>query len=115
MLHIAIVQREYESVKWLLDRGASVDNRAVGVFFKSANIPKFNNDVGFLDVLQMKVGLVHDTGPTDTNEFHSGCQYGEYPLSFAVAVGHQLICNLLLAYYKRRLGKVSVAASVPGL
>lgn len=105
VLHIAIVQRVYDSVKWLLDRGASVDNRAVGVFFKPANIPKFKKDHGFWERFRILLGMHHASGPTDNNEFYSGCQYGEYPLSFAVAVGHKMICNLLLETYRKRLGK----------
>ena len=103
-LHIAIVQRDFDSVKWLIKRGASMDSRAVGVFFRGRNIPKFRTDKNYTEKIRQLLGLQHEKGATEDNEFHSGNEYGEYPFSFAVAVGHRTICNLLLEYYKARLG-----------
>ena len=34
LLHIAIVQRQYDVVEWLLEYGARIDSRAGGIFFQ---------------------------------------------------------------------------------
>jgi hypothetical protein len=44
LLHIAIVQHDHQMVKWLLDGGASLDVRALGVFFQRPRIDRFTSD-----------------------------------------------------------------------
>jgi hypothetical protein len=44
LLHIAIVQHDHQMVKWLLDGGASLDARALGVFFQRPRIDRFTSD-----------------------------------------------------------------------
>ena len=44
LLHIAIVQHDHQMVKWLLDGGASLDVRALGVFFQRPRIERFTSD-----------------------------------------------------------------------
>jgi len=38
ILHIAIVQNNDESCKWLLDRGSNLDDRALGLFFQDHQV-----------------------------------------------------------------------------
>jgi hypothetical protein len=47
LLHIAIVQHDHQMVKWLLDGGASLDVRALGVFFQRKRIDRFTSDQTF--------------------------------------------------------------------
>ena len=42
----------------------------------------------------------------DDNEWYSGCNYGEFALSFAAAVGEEQICHLLLGCHSRRIERM---------
>jgi len=102
-LHIMIVQHKHDIVKWLLDRGASVDDRALGIFFQEEYLRSFDKDTTLWSVRQRKYQL-------QTNEFYSECDFGEYPLSFAAAVGDEKLCHLLLDSYSRRLDRMILLA-----
>ena len=102
-MHIMIVQHKHDIVKWLLDRGASVDDRALGIFFQEEYLRSFDKDTTLWSVRQRKYQL-------QTNEFYSECNFGEYPLSFAAAVGDEKLCHLLLDSYSRRLDRMILLA-----
>jgi ankyrin repeat protein len=89
LLHIAIVQHQLDSIEWLLNHGAHVDSRALGIFFQDSIIPRFVDDLG----------LLQRHGPKQyrmqTNSQGGTCEYGEFPLSFAASVGDEHICHLI--------------------
>lgn len=89
ILHIAIVQHRMSSIEWLLRNGAHVDDRALGLFFQDALIPKFQNDISFVQ----RHGF--EPWKFQANELGGACNYGQYPLSFAAAVGDEHVCHLL--------------------
>jgi ankyrin repeat protein len=108
ILHIAIVQEEVEVVRYLLENGIDISSRAIGAFFQPRFISSRYTDLSFTQSLMVRLAGIN----LDREEFeamkqienvHSGCYYGEYPLSFAVSVGNIEICNLLYdACWERR-------------
>lgn len=85
LLHIAIVQHQEATVQWLLDNGAFLHVRAQGLFFQPRLIEKYDVEKTrweFRDQCQNQLG--------------GSCYYGEYPLSFAAAVGDEHICHMLV-------------------
>ena len=91
ILHIAIVQHRMSSIEWLLRKGSHIDDRALGLFFQDALIPKFQDDISLIQQ--------HGFEPwkLQANELGGACNYGQFPLSFAAAVGDEHICHLLWA------------------
>ena len=63
LLHIAIVQHDIDMVKYLLEAGADLDSRALGVFFQKSQIYRFTNEQSTLR------GLFSDQKQKDTNAF----------------------------------------------
>jgi ankyrin repeat protein len=100
ILHIAIVQEEVEVVRYLLENGIEISSRATGAFFQPRFISSRYTDLSFTQSLVARLaGINGDRGEFATmkqiENVHSGCYYGEYPLSFAASVGNVEICNLL--------------------
>ena len=109
LLHIAIVQHNLESIEWLLNHGAHLDDRALGIFFQPEHVKKIYHPMSIRSVKNV-LSTLHqhemmlfggDTG--EANQFFSGCNYGEYPLSFASAVGDDHVCHLLIQTYTARI------------
>uniref|UniRef100_A0A915JE52 Ion transport domain-containing protein n=1 Tax=Romanomermis culicivorax TaxID=13658 RepID=A0A915JE52_ROMCU len=78
LLHLAIVQNDYDLVTFLLEKGADVQQRAIGAFFypedqKGANPKKETNYQGF-------------------------AYYGEYPLAFAACFQNKDVYDKLIEY-----------------
>jgi len=112
LLHIAIVQHNLESIQWLLHGGAHLDDRALGIFFQFPNVPRLRHatsmtSIGhFLATLheqQMMMLLSGSQDALEPNNFFSECNYGEFPLSFASAVGDEHVCHLLIEQYNARI------------
>jgi hypothetical protein len=104
VLHIAIVQKRLDSIKWLLDHGSELTCRAVGLFFQGMKIPKFTDDMTWrmetLAGMMAKLGSVHSVFNFEENMLGGSCSFGEFPLSFAAAVGDACACHLLRARAK---------------
>ena len=94
ILHIAIVQHRLDSIEWLLQNGARVDSRALGVFFQDTKVPKFKADENVWNKVAALIGRGFDAWRNEPNE-QAGVCYGEFPLSFAAAVGDEHVCYLL--------------------
>jgi len=114
VLHIAIVNRDTEMAKWLLERGAKIDSVANGDFFYPSIIrrPRFQtlgNPVPWmwrmLAVIQqrelqrepvMRVWRNEDSAFSgESSTHHHLCYFGEVPLSFAASMGCIDICDML--------------------
>jgi hypothetical protein len=108
VLHIAIVQKRLDSIKWLLDHGSELTCRAVGLFFQGMKIPKFTDDMTWrmetLAGMMAKLGSVHSVFNFEENMLGGSCSFGEFPLSFAAAVGDACACHLLRARAKELIG-----------
>ena len=78
------------------EMGGHVASRALGVFFQEKIIDKFEHDLmqekrnWFFAPLKYAFSR-----PTEKNEVGGHCCYGEFPLSFAAAVGDEHACHLL--------------------
>jgi len=113
ILHIAIVQHRLDSIEWLLQNGARVDSRALGVFFQDSKVPKFKADEnvwnkvfrGFRALARGRMRAPRDAWRNEPNA-QAGVCYGEFPLSFAAAVGDEHVCYLL---YRRALCLIQAA------
>ena len=108
-LHIAIVQHKLDSIEWLLDHGAHLDDRALGIFFQSPRVPKLRHPMSTTSIKKFLLTLHENemmflTGDAgEPNQSFSGCNYGEFPLSFASAVGDDHVCHLLIDKYDERI------------
>jgi ankyrin repeat protein/Ca2+-binding EF-hand superfamily protein len=108
ILHIAIVQKRLDSIKWLLDHGSELTCKAVGLFFQGTKIPKFTDDMTWmmkkLAWMMGKLGSVHSVFNFEENMLGGSCNFGEFPLSFAAAVGDECVCHLLRARANQLIG-----------
>ncbi|XP_067932842.1 transient receptor potential cation channel subfamily V member 5-like [Watersipora subatra] len=75
-LHFAIVHKDLDSVKLLIEKGAKIDQRATGRFF----LPDDQKT----------------TPPKKTTNYEGEAYYGEYPLAFAACLGYETIYDYLL-------------------
>mmetsp|Transcript_31859 Transcript_31859/g.80202 ORF Transcript_31859/g.80202 Transcript_31859/m.80202 type:complete len:433 (-) Transcript_31859:26-1324(-) len=114
VLHIAIVNRDTEMAKWLIDRDAKIDAVANGDFFYPSIIrrPRFQalgRDIPWkwkmlahiqdrklpqepvMRVWRNEASAFCSKGSTD----HHLCYFGEVPLSFAASMGCVDICEML--------------------
>lgn len=87
ILHIAIVNEDPAMVKFLLDNGADVHERACGNFFcpddqKSSRMDTYDHE--WIDV-------------TEKTNYEGHVYFGEYPLSFAACLGQEECVRLLVA------------------
>ncbi|XP_062582287.1 transient receptor potential cation channel subfamily V member 5-like isoform X4 [Saccostrea cucullata] len=87
ILHIAIVNEDPAMVKFLLDNGADVQERACGNFFcpddqKSSRMDSYDHE--WVDV-------------TEKTNYEGHVYFGEYPLSFAACLGQEECVRLLVA------------------
>ncbi|XP_052720179.1 transient receptor potential cation channel subfamily V member 5-like isoform X10 [Crassostrea angulata] len=87
ILHIAIVNEDPAMVKFLLDNGADVHERACGNFFcpddqKSSRMDTYDHE--WVDV-------------TEKTNYEGHVYFGEYPLSFAACLGQEECVRLLVA------------------
>ena len=109
LLHIAIVQHNLESIEWLLSKGANLDDRALGIFFQNEYVPKFARSAGLQGIpshsqIDNQILALFSRGRArERNQFFSECNYGEFPLSFASAVGDEHVCHLLIEKYTNRI------------
>lgn len=86
IIHIAISFRDHELVDWLMERGARLDARAVGIFFQPKHIATLSDNSNSRWFWQPQL---------EDNE-NAGCYYGEYPLSFAASIGDADLATLLI-------------------
>ena len=88
VLHIAVVQEDFEMVRWLIeDKGASVAARAVGAFFKPKELVQGKSE-SVVTVLGRKVAVERSKGrKRHTHNKEAQCDFGEYPFSFAASLG----------------------------
>jgi hypothetical protein len=106
VLHIAIVKENFELVRELVDRGACLSSRAIGVFFQPKCVPWLERPSMLLwDRVKDWVLSTDRNFAVLKVEFNpeSRCYYGEFPLSFAASVGNAEICKLLYECKKKRL------------
>ncbi|CAF0922969.1 unnamed protein product [Didymodactylos carnosus] len=87
VLHIAIVNEEPATVKFLLDNGVDFTQRCCGVFFcpadqKSSRVDNFTKECPDVSI------------PTN---YEGYCYFGEYPLSFAAVLQQEESVRLLVA------------------
>ncbi|XP_061164690.1 transient receptor potential cation channel subfamily V member 5-like isoform X6 [Saccostrea echinata] len=87
ILHIAIVNEDPAMVKFLLDNGADVQERACGNFFcpddqKSSRMDSYDHE--WVDV-------------TEKTNYEGHVYFGEFPLSFAACLGQEECVRLLIA------------------
>jgi|NorSeaMetagenome_1021524.scaffolds.fasta_scaffold286556_1 hypothetical protein len=62
LLHIAIVQHDRNMVQYLLEAGADLDSRALGVFFQKEQVRRFTNEKSAVR------GLFSNLKQRDSNE-----------------------------------------------
>lgn len=86
-LHFAIVNEDPSMVKFLLDHGADVSERAIGNFFIADDQKKDRID---------RLEHEHFELPVETN-YSSHVYWGEYPLAFAACLELEDCYRLLLA------------------
>ncbi|KAI3383722.1 hypothetical protein SNEBB_005561 [Seison nebaliae] len=87
LLHIAIVNEDPVIVKYLLDNGANVKQRASGIFFTPTDQRK-----------RKQISLTQEEYVLPINTDYDGLGYfGEYPLSFAACLNQEECIRLLLA------------------
>ena len=108
ILHIAIVQEQEKVVQRLLENGINISSRALGVFFQPRFQQPRTSDLTFQQRLKARIIGVDLTlekfaAVKRIENTHSGCYYGEYPLSFAASVGNVEICDLLYCCWQRRI------------
>ncbi|XP_022322068.1 transient receptor potential cation channel subfamily V member 5-like isoform X8 [Crassostrea virginica] len=87
ILHIAIVNEDPAMVKFLLDNGADVHERACGNFFcpddqKSSRMDTYDHEWVYV---------------TEKTNYEGHVYLGEYPLSFAACLGQEECVRLLIA------------------
>jgi ankyrin repeat protein len=102
ILHIAIVTCDDLAVRFLLERGASLYARALGVFFMPQWIPALKKQSFFQKARAYLLSFTSSEVNKNHNEY-SQCPYGEYPLSFAASIGKVDICKLI--YHHAQLNK----------
>ena len=85
------------------EMGGHVASRALGVFFQEEIIDKFEHDL-----LQNKRNplVAPFSRSKEKNEVGGHCCYGEFPLSFAAAVGDEHACHLLFQRASRLIDMV---------
>jgi ankyrin repeat protein len=101
ILHIAIVTCDYKAVQFLLDRGASLDARATGVFFMPQWISNQNTQSYFQKLKSCFLPFTSSEVNKNHNEY-SQCPYGEFPLSFAASIGKVDVCKLIYEHAQRK-------------
>ena len=111
ILHIAIVQEQEKVVNRLLENGIEISSRAKGIFFQPRLQYPRSTDLSYSEQLKaqmMGIDLVDQTfvAVKRIENTHSGCYYGEYPLSFAASVGNVDICDQLYRCWRRRVEAV---------
>ena len=50
LLHIAIVQHNLQSIEWLLNGGAHLDDRALGIFFQFPSVPRLRHATSMMSI-----------------------------------------------------------------
>jgi ankyrin repeat protein len=85
-LHLAIINEDLEMVKFLLYKGADVNQRCTGRFFCPDDQKSRIRDVSWQE---------HPVHPVDTN-YKGYLYYGEYPLHYAARLNQFEIVQQLL-------------------
>lgn len=113
VLHIVIVNRQLEACRWLLDRGADITAKAIGVFFRPAVMrreqvePDEHGRYHYSRWQRLMAWIQHRDLQQDplaerVQNNDSACYYGEYPLSFAASVGDVEVCKMLYEEAQKR-------------
>ena len=108
ILHIAIVQEQEHVVQKLLKMGIEVSTPATGVFFQPRFQQPRSTDLTFLQHIKARIigidlDLERFAAVNRIENTHSGCYYGEFPLSFAASVGNVNICDQLYCCWRTRV------------
>jgi ankyrin repeat protein len=108
ILHMAIVNSDYEFVRYLLKMDADISAKAVGEFFMPMVLRRGHVEVKqerllarFLKYVKLQHvdDQVGDSTNTESAFEDPDLYFGQFPLSFAVCTGQHTVCDLLKHYF----------------
>jgi hypothetical protein len=103
ILHMAIINGDVKYVQYLLEHGADVNARAVGVFFMPLVKRRAHlQGSGQTNVMAFFQNVDDTVGDSNTESAFEDpdLYFGQFPLSFACCVGHESILRVLYQAHK---------------
>ena len=103
LLHLAIVQRDMDLVRWLLsEKNSSVASQATGAFFKASEIA-ISKKESTARVAGRRIAIERSRRREKMKpNKETMCDYGEFPLSFAASMGQVEMMGVIKEEVEKR-------------